>query len=112
MAKIPHQKISQAPPFIFSVVDQFGPFTIKDTNKGRRKCWATLYTCLGIKAIAIYAASVFMQTHIKFSATYGNPTECYSDHVPGAICGASSVEWEEARIAAGIQGTKWTFTEK
>ena len=119
MERLPPQKLTLAPPFSFTAVDQFGPFQVKDPAKARRNFpWhITLYTCLGTKACALYAtpgssAAVFLQTHLKFTSTYGRPRELFSDHATGAVAGTTGVQWEEVRRAAGLAETKFTFTEK
>lgn len=55
---------------------------------------------------------MFLTIHTKFSSTYDKPVECISDHAGQAICGMTSTALEPVRTASGLQGTKWTFTEK
>jgi uncharacterized membrane protein len=119
MGRLPPQKLSQSRPFTFASVDQFGPFMVRDCGNGRRtfKCHITLYSCLYSKAVALYvtpgeSAKVFLETHAKQVAGFGKPKECFSDHLPAAVSATTAAAWEEIRRAAGLEGTRWTFTEK
>ena len=119
MAELPAEKLTASAPFVFTAVDLFGPFTVKDTAKGRRsfKCWGSLYSCLATKVVAIfccpgYDAECFLTTHLKFTSIYGVPSKIVADHGPNIVAAASALDWDRVVDEAGKSGTVWTFTPK
>ena len=43
LADLPKDRISEEPPFIYFGIDMFGPFTVKDGCKKRKKIWCIIY---------------------------------------------------------------------
>jgi hypothetical protein len=119
MGDLPQEKLSASAPFVFTALDLFGPFKMRDAAGGRRffKSWGVVYTCLATKACAIleyagYDSATFMVTHLKFTSLYGVPSKIYSDHGPNIVSGATRLDWVQVSKAAGMSGSTWTFTPK
>ena len=52
MADLPKDRISEEPPFSYCGIDMFGPFTVKDGRK-KKKRYGALFTCLSSRAVHI-----------------------------------------------------------
>ena len=105
-------------PFVATALDLFGPITVRDVAKSRRriKVWGVLYSCLSSKAVAIlpcpgYDAQSFIDTHIQFTSVYGDPSKIFSNHGSNLIAGAD-VDWGRVRLELGRKGSVWTHTAK
>ena len=56
MADVPEDRTEPAPPFTYSAVDYFGPFTIKKGRKGLKR-YGVLFTCMASRAVHIETAN-------------------------------------------------------
>ena len=84
MADLPRDRISPAPPFIYTGVDYFGPFLIKEGRKELKR-YGALFTCLVSRAVHIEVASTlesssFIQALRRFLARRGPVREIRSDN--------------------------------
>ena len=52
MAYLPKDTISEEPPFSYCGIDMFGPFTVRDGRKERKR-YGALFTCLSLRAVHI-----------------------------------------------------------
>ena len=52
MADLPKDRISEEPPFSYCGIDMFGPFTVKDGRKEKKR-YGALFTCLSSRAVHI-----------------------------------------------------------
>ena len=52
MAYLTKDRISEEPPFVYCGIDIFGPFTVKDGRKGKKR-YGALFTCLSSRAVHI-----------------------------------------------------------
>ena len=50
MAILPKDRLEPAPPFIYSAVDYFGPFSVKERRK-EVKCYGVIFTCMASHAV-------------------------------------------------------------
>ena len=56
MADLPEDRTETAPPFTYSAVDYFGPFTIKEGQKELKR-YGVLFTCMASRAVHIETAN-------------------------------------------------------
>ena len=52
MVDLPKDRISEEPPFRYCGTDMFGPFTVKDDRKEKKR-YGALFTCLSSRAVHI-----------------------------------------------------------
>ena len=83
MSDLPEDRVTPAPPFTYSAVDYFGPFTIKDKRKDLKR-YGVLFTCLACRAVHIETAnsldtSSFINALRRFVARRGPIRELRSD---------------------------------
>ena len=52
MTDLPKDRISEEPPFRYCGTDMFGPFTVKDGRKEKKR-YGALFTCLSSRAVHI-----------------------------------------------------------
>ena len=52
MADLPKDRISEEPPVRYCGIDMFGPFTVKDGRKEKKR-YGALFTCLSSRAVHI-----------------------------------------------------------
>ena len=100
-------------------MDLFGPFLAKGLGGfGRKqfKVWGVLYSCLSMKAVAIWAApgydtASFNLCHAQQVATYGMPSLVISDQGTQLKKAASEgIDWAQVAHGTAHQGTAWKFT--
>ena len=121
MGDLPEEKLSAAAPFVFTAIDMFGPWKVRELAGGRRffKCWAVMFSCLATKAVCIlacpgYSTAIFATTYRKFCAIYSNPSKVFTDHGPQIVAHAGAEELSLGQVAeeAGRRGTEWVFSPK
>lgn len=84
MADLPADRMIEAPPFTYTGVDYFGPYTIKEGRK-QMKRYGVLFTCLVSRAVHIETATSldtdsFIQVLRRFIARRGPVQEMRSDN--------------------------------
>ena len=89
MGQIPPYRLQPSPPFLYTAVDLFGPFTIRDTVKKRThgKAYGVIFNCLTTRAVYIdladgYDTDSFILVLRRFISIRGNPRKVRSD--PGS----------------------------
>jgi len=121
MGDLPGEQLSATAPFVFTALDMFGPWQVRELAKGRRyfKCWDVMFTCLTTKAVCIlacpgYSTATFTTTYRRFCAIYGEPSKVFADHGPQLVAHAGAEELSLGQVAeeAGRRGTKWSFSPK
>lgn len=81
---LPAERVNYSAPFTYTGIDYFGPIYV-NTDKGREKRWACLYTCLAIRAIHLeivndMTADECLLALRRFIAAKGIPTMIVSDN--------------------------------
>ena len=121
MGDLPEEKLSAAAPFVYTAVDMFGPWKVREMAGGRRffKCWGVMFSCLATKAVCIlacpgYSTAAFATTYRMFTAIYSHPTKVFTDHGPQLVAHAGAEELSLGQVAeeAGKRGTEWVFSPK
>lgn len=56
MSDLPEDRVNPTPPFMYSAVDYFGPFMIRE-GRSERKRWGVLFTCMASRAVHIEVAN-------------------------------------------------------
>ena len=121
MGDLPAEKLSGAAPFIFTALDMFGPWKVRELAGGRRyfKCWGVMFCCLATKAVCIlacpgYDTATFGIVYRRFTAIYGDPSKVFLDHGPQlvAYAGAQELSLDQVAEEAGRRGTEWVFSPK
>ena len=86
MAPIPTFRLKSSPVWYFSMLDLFGPITVKDfvNQRTTRKTWAVIITCLTTRACQTYLAESFSTDHLlcvlrKHEARNGSPAKYFAD---------------------------------
>ena len=96
MADLPKDRVTPAPPFIYTGVDYFGPYMIKEGRKELKR-YGCLFTCLASRAVHIETANSletdsFIQALRRFIARSGPIREFRSDNLTNFV--AAKAEWE------------------
>ena len=122
MGDLPLEKLSGAAPFVFTALDMFGPWKVRELAGGRRflKCWGVMFCCLSTKAVCIlacpgYDAATFGTTYRRFTSIYNDPTTVFTDHGPQILAHAGAgqdLSLREVAEEAGKRGTEWIFAPK
>ena len=86
MAPLPAFRLKSSPVWHFSMIDLFGPISVKDfvNQRTTRKTWAVVITCLTTRACQTYLAESFSTDHLlcvlsKHEARNGSPAEYFAD---------------------------------
>ena len=86
MAPLPAFRLKSSPVWHFSMVDLFGPISVKDfvNQRTSRKTWAVIITCLTTRACQTYLAQSFSTDDLlcvltKHEARNGSPAEYFAD---------------------------------
>lgn len=88
MGNLPPTRVTPALPFVFTMLDYGGPYTVRD-RRGRGyktyKCYIAIFTCMTTKAVHIELISglqtaVFLSTFRRFIARRGTPKEILTDN--------------------------------
>ena len=111
MGQIPQERLSPAPPFAYTMIDLFGPFSVRGEVQRRisAKAWGVIFTDLCCRAIHLevangYDAQSFLLAFRRFTSVRGWPVIVYSD--PGTQLRASA----DVICQASTNGTKWEFS--
>ena len=121
MGDLPAEKLSGAAPFVYTALDLFGPWKVRELANGRRlfKVWGVMFSCLSTKAVCIlaspgYDTATFATVYRRFCALYNSPTKVFCDHGPQLLAHAGAEELSLGEVAeeAGRQGTTWVFSPK
>ena len=123
MAPLPAFRLKSSPVWNFSMLDLFGPITVKDfvNQRTQRKTWGVLITCLTTRACQAYLTESFSTDHLlcvlrKHEARNGSPAEYYAD-LGKQIVGADRILTEAVESldknaierAAASRGVKFNF---
>ena len=102
MANLPKDRLEPAPPFAFSAVDYFGPWSIKE---GRRevKRYGVLFTCLASRAVHIEVASSlstdsFLNAYRRFVGRRGPVQHLRSDQGTNFVGARNELQQELAML--------------
>ena len=86
MAPLPAVRLKSSPVWYFSMLDLFGPISVKDfvNQRTTRKTWAVIITCLTTRACQTYLAESFSTDHLlcvlrKHEARNGSPAKYFAD---------------------------------
>ena len=86
MAPLPAFRLKSSPVWHFSMIDLFGPISVKDfvNQRTTRKTWAVVITRLTTRACQTYLAESFSTDHLlcvlsKHEARNGSPAEYFAD---------------------------------
>ena len=123
MGPLPEARLKPAPPFNKTMLDLFGPYSVRGEVQKRTtgKAYGVIFTDLASRAVHIeavfgYDTSSFLLALRRFSAIRGWPEVIYSD--PGSQLVGASNELEEAwknmdkdmlRSVGLEKGTTWVF---
>ena len=113
MGALPEDRLRPSPPFSHTMVDLFGPYTIRGEVQKRTsgKAWGMIFTDLCSRAVHIeamfgYDANSALLALSRFASVRGWPERIYSD--PGSQLVAISKEINQAATKAGLDnGTHW-----
>ena len=126
MGDLPRIRISPAPPFAHSGVDNAGPFAIrltKSRGKGTLKGYVCLFVCLVTRGIHLelvedYTAESFIAAFHRFTSRWGHCSELLSDQGTNFI-GAdaelrrmyrkNSTHIKQICPYLAVQGTQWKW---
>ena len=120
MSDLPIERVTQTTPFLYTGVDYFGPFIVKERRKELKR-YGVLFTCLASRAIHIEVANSldtdsFINALRRFIARRGNIKSLKSDNGTNFV-GAerelrqSVKEMDNDRIEAylGKEQIQWSF---
>ena len=86
MGKLPMERLKPAPPFYHSMVDLFGPYSVKaEVNKrSSMKVYGVIVTDLLTRAVYIdvaadYSTDSFLMVLQRYMAIRGSPSVIFSD---------------------------------
>ena len=112
MGKLPIERLKPAPPFFHSMVDLFGPYSVKgEVNKrSTMKVYGVIITDLLTRAVYIdlaasYSTDSFLMVFERFIAIRGYPAIIFSDKVSQLVGAAQALE-------AVISDFDWERIEK
>ena len=123
MAPLPALRLKSSPVWHFSMLDLFGPITVKDfvNQRTTRKTWGVIITCLTTRACQAYLSESFSTDHLlcalrKHEARNGSPAEYFAD-LGKQIVGADRMMSEAVdnldkitiEKAAAARGIKFNF---
>lgn len=124
MAHLPMERLSTSPPFTYTGLDVFGPWSIvaRRTRGGLacRKNWAVLFTCLSTRAIHIEViesmdASSFINCLRRFFAIRGPSKQLHSDCGTNFVGACKELEFhkvvKDTKVQRHVnnQGCTWNF---
>ena len=113
MGGLPLERTTPSPPFNFTMLDLFGPFSVRGEVQKRisGKVWGVLFTDMVSRAIHIeatfgYDTDSFMLALRRFVSIRGWPQKLYSD--PGSQLIGAKKELKEAMCGFGSEnGMEW-----
>ncbi len=115
MGRLPIERLKPAPPFNYTMLDLFGPYTIRGEVQKRvsSKAWGVIFTDLVSRAVHIeiacgYDTSNFMLALRRFVSIRGWPQKIFSD--PGSQLTCADKEIKDAFSKAGSEhGMEWVI---
>ena len=123
MGPLPPERLKPSPPFTYTMLDLFGPFSVRGEVQKRTtgKAWGALFTDLGSRAVHVelmagYDTGSFLLALARFSAVRGWPAKIFSD--PGSqLKGASeelrrayaALDPEKLKLHGSQRGLEWVF---
>ena len=115
MGALPLERAKPSPPFNNTMVDLFGPYSIRGEVQKRisGKAWGMLFTDLASRAVHIealfgYDADQAMMALTRFACLRGWPEKMYSDPGP-QLLGAHKELVKSARRLGIDHGLQWVF---
>lgn len=113
MGNLPSDRLKPSPPFNHTMVDLFGPYSIRGEVQKRTsgKAWGVIFTDLCARAVHIeavfgYDTSHFLLALSRFVSLRGWPERMYSD--PGTqLLGANTEMNESAKRLGADHGMEW-----
>ena len=98
MSELPIERFSTEGPFVYTGLDMFGPFHIKEGRKEHKR-FVALFTCLSSRAIHLESTNCmntdsFIQALRRFIARRGTTREIMSDNGTNFVGAAN--EWKKA----------------
>ena len=116
MADLPADRITAGqPPFTFTGVDLFGPFTIQ-RGRAEIKRYGCLFTCLTVRAVHIEIVhsldtDSFINALERFIYRRGQVRCIRSDNESNFVCAAKELCFNQRRIHAVLQerSVEWLF---
>ena len=125
MGQIISERMKPAPPFYYTSLDLFGPFTIRDTVKRRTmtKAYGIIFTCLVTRAVYLdladsYNTQSFITVFRRFISLRGHPHTIYSDSGTQLVAASKELKmirqnWDESEVTTctADKGTTWVFNK-
>jgi Family of unknown function (DUF5641) len=116
MADLPSDRITaDQPPFTFTGVDLFGPFTVK-RGRAEIKRYGCLFTCLTVRAVHIEIVhsldtDSFINALQRFICRRGQVRCIRSDNGSNFVCAAKELCFNQRRIHAFLRerSVEWLF---
>lgn len=124
MSDLPEEQLSTSPPFTYTGLDVFGPWTVaaRRTRGGliHSKCLAVLFTCLSTRTVHIEViesmdASSFINSLRRFFAIRGPSKQVHSDCGTNLTGACNELEFhkvmKESKVQRYVnsQGCTWDF---
>ena len=124
MGKLPVERLKPAPAFFHSMVDLFGPYTIRgEVNKrSSKKAYGVIVTDLLSRAVYIdiasdYSTDSFLLVFRRFVSIHGCPKVVYSDKGSQLSCASEELQaiardfdWEKIESFGYEKGLSWKFS--
>ena len=111
MADLPADRLEPAPPFSYSGVDYFGPFSVKEGRKELKR-WGVMFTCFASRAVHIETSNsldtdAFINAYRRFVCRRGPVRTLRCDRGTNFIGGRNELQsaWDEmdhAKISAEL----------
>ena len=123
MGSLPRARLeAYHPPFTFTIVDLFGPLTVK-WGRGTAKRWGCLFTCLTTRAVYLKVTPSletddFIMVLCQFVSRRGLPKEIWSDRGTNFVSAnrkpglkEAIAHWNEEMVERHLQqkGIEWVF---
>ena len=124
MGKLPVERLKPAPAFFHSMVDLFGPYTIRgEVNKrSSKKVYGVIVTDLLSRAVYIdiasdYSTESFLLVFRRFVSIHGYPKVVYSDKGSQLSCASEELQaisrnfdWGKIESCGYDKGLSWKFS--
>ena len=96
MSDLPQDRLEPAPPFTYSAVDYFGPFTVKEGRKELKR-WGVIFVCMSSRAVHIETSNSldtdsFLNAYRRFVCRRGPVRQLRSDRGTNFIGGKNELE--------------------
>ena len=121
---LPEVRTKPAPPFTHTMVDYFGPYSVRGEVQKRitGKAWGIIFTDLTSRAIHLeavygYGTDAFLVAFSKFVSIRGYPRKMYSDPGSNLTCASKELAdqwklmWKKDEIVnkSSENGMDWIF---